>query len=297
MKERTIHIAFNNQQNPKIAFDLLRIEELRQRDNLDHNPCNLHLVEFYLIVVLEGGQGLHTIDFTDYNCRQGSILTIRKDQLHKFSRSNLKGYLLLFTDEFLTHYLDKLEVLKTLQLFNELLGHPIIQLEVDELAEISALIQRIAKEYNNLNDPYSVEIIRSELHILITKLYRIKSSKKLIVVTKQYLNEFVTFQNLVEQHVRTTIRVKDYARMMNCSTKTLNNISKSIINKTAKEFIDEISLKQIKRLLINTNHSIKEIAFSSGFEEATNFYKYFKRLTQITPEQFRTSTQIPISTV
>ena len=132
---------------------------------------------------------------------------------------------------------------------------------------------------------------------MITKLYRIKSNKKLIIAQKQYLNEFVTFQNLIEQHVRTTIRVNDYARMMNCSTKTLNNISKSIINKTAKEFIDEISLKQIKRLLTNTSLSVKEIAFLSGFEETTNFYKYFKRLSQTTPEQFRISTQIPISTV
>ena len=31
----------------------------------------------------------------------------------------------------------------------------------------------------------------------------------------------------------------------------------------------------------------KEIAYKSGFEEIPNFYKYFKRQTQLTPEQFR----------
>lgn len=297
MKEQSLHVKFNNQKNPQAKLDIVRIEDLMQRDDLDHNPCKLHLVEFYLIIIIENGKGVHTIDFTDYDCKQGSILTIRKDQLHKFSKSNLKGYLLLFTDEFLAHYLEQLEVLKTLQLFNELLGHPVTQLDEGETAEIAAILNRMQQEYANLDDPYALEILRSELHILITKLYRIKSNKELIISKKQYLNEFVVFQNLIEEHVSTTIRVKDYAHMMACSTKTLNNISKSIINKTAKEFIDEISLKQIKRLLVNTNNSVKEIAYLSGFEETTNFYKYFKRLTQTTPEQYRISMQIPITTI
>ena len=66
------------------------------------------------------------------------------------------------------------------------------------------------------------------------------------------------------------------------------NISlQGLVNKSEKAFVDEISTKQIKRLLINTKLSIKEIAYQSGFEETTNFYKYFKRQTQVTPEQFR----------
>ena len=99
------------------------------REDLDHNPCELHLVEFYIIIFVASGQGFHTVDFTDYTCQRGSIITIRKDQLHKFVKTNLTGTLLLFTDEFLEHYLEKLEAIKTLQLFNELLGNPVIQLE------------------------------------------------------------------------------------------------------------------------------------------------------------------------
>jgi len=283
------HIKFQNSNNPNAKFDIVSLEPLLNRTNLDHNPCEIHLVEFYIIIFIEGGKGFHTVDFTDYPCQSGSILTIRKDQLHKFVKTNLKGTLLLFTDEFLEHYLEKLEAIKTLQLFNELLGNPIIQLEGNEIAEIAASIQRIHQEYFTYNDLYSLEIIRSELHILITKLYRIKANKKQVIQKKQYLNEFVELQNLIEQNAHKTIKVKDYAQMMHVSTKTLNNISKSIINKTAKEFIDEICIKQIKRLLINTSNTVKEIAFDTGFEETTNFYKYFKRHTQTTPEQFRAS--------
>jgi len=143
------------------------------------------------------------------------------------------------------------------------------------------------EEYFKVNDPYSLGIIRSELHILIAKLYRIKAQNTAIINDKKYLNEFIEFQKMVEAKINETTRVGDYAEMMGVSTKTLNNITKHIVNKTAKEFIDEICTKQIKRLLINTELSVKEIAYASGFEETTNFYKYFKRQTQTTPERFR----------
>ncbi len=122
---------------------------------------------------------------------------------------------------------------------------------------------------------------------LVSKLHRIKSIKNQINFNRKYLPEFVKLQKLIEEHAPQNSKVMDYARMMGKSTKTLNNITQTIINKTAKEFIDEICAVQIKRILINTDLSIKEIAFELGFEETTNFYKYFKRQTQLTPEQFR----------
>ena len=83
-------------------------------------------------------------------------------------------------------------------------------------------------------------------------------------------------------------KVSDYSDELGYSTKTLNKLTKATVHKTAKEFLDEIHLKQIKRLLINSTASIKEIAYQSGFDEPTNFYKFFKRTTGLTPEQFRT---------
>ena len=288
MKEDTKQIKFRNRQNPKAQFDLVRLEDMYQRDAIDHSPTELHRVEFYIIIFIEKGQGVHAIDFTDYKCSKGTLLTIRKDQIHKFFRSeNLKGSLLLFTDDFLVSYLEEAETQKTMLLFNELLGIPKLQLGNMEYGDILQKIQRIEKEYFNINDEYSLSIIRSELHILITQLFRIKAKGVQSNFEKKYLREFVEFQELVEMNVLKTTKVQDFARMLGVSTKTLNNITRNIINKSAKEFVDEICTKQIKRLLINTKLSIKEVAYRTGFEETTNFYKYFKRQTRTTPEQFR----------
>ncbi|MFK7933054.1 MAG: helix-turn-helix transcriptional regulator [Saprospiraceae bacterium] len=290
MATEPFQVKFKNSKNPNSAFDLITIEEIMRRTDLNHDIEKLHRVEFFTLIFITAGAGFHTVDFTDYPIKKGTLLTIRKDQIQRFHRNdNLRGYLLLFLDEFLVSYLEKLEAQKSLQLFNELLGVPKIQLPQNDYFVIHEIVQRITEEYFTRMDDYSLGIIRSELHILITKLYRIKAKDSQVIFDKKYLAEFIIFQNLVENHVKSTNRVSDYAKMMTISTKTLNTISKSIVNKTAKEFIDEISIKQIKRLLINTSLSIKEIAYASGFEETTNFYKYFKRQLGMTPEQFRTT--------
>ena len=290
MKDPFLHIKFKNQQNPESDFDLLAVERLFKRKALNHSPEKPHLVEFYMIIFVQEGQGKHNIDFIEYSYEKGTLLTVRKNQVHHFVKNNsVRGQLLLFKDEFLVSYLEKLEAQKTLQLFNELLGVPKIQLNAAEFKDIAAHVDRLSKEYQQIRDPYSLGIIRSELHILITKLYRIKSKNNQLISDKKYLSQFIAFQELVEKRVSTTTRVGDYAAMMGISTKTLNSISKSIVHKTAKEFIDDICIIQIKRLLINTSLSVKEIAYATGFEETTNFYKYFKRQVEMTPEQFRAS--------
>lgn len=290
MSETPIQVKFKNKVNPQSAFDLVKLEELLHREILDHSTEAPHRVEFFILLLVTEGQGKHTIDFTDYSYEKGTILTIRKDQIHRFHKVHQpKGHLLLFTDEFLVSYLEELEAKKALQLFNEMLVVPKIQLLGEDVEHVFDIISRIEHEYLNQADDYALGIIRSELHILITKLFRIKAKSHKTLLGKKYLTEFIAFQKLVEEHVTRTSRVADYAEMMATSTKTLNTISKSILNKTAKEFIDEIGATQIKRLLINTSLSVKEVAYASGFDETTNFYKYFKRQVGVTPEKFRSS--------
>jgi AraC family transcriptional activator of pobA len=281
-------ITFQNKNKPTSHFDILNLEELFNRKDLGFLIDDSHKVDFYIIIVIEKGSGNHTIDFKDYQCSERTILTIRKDQTHKFFRNDsIKGSVILFTDEFLVSHIERLENLGVTQLFNDLLSSPKLQLNPNDFSEIQKISQRIKSEFFEKNDNYSMNIIRSELHILTTKLFRIKSNIQNLDTGRKYLKEFIEFQNLVEHNVNAINKVKDYANKIGVSTKTLKTTTREVINKSAKEFIDDIRIKQIKRLLINTDLSIKEIAYNTGFEETTNSYKYFKRHTQTTPEQFR----------
>ncbi|NQY67847.1 MAG: AraC family transcriptional regulator [Flavobacteriales bacterium] len=290
MSNSPFKVKFKNKSNPKSVFDIVPLEKILKRSNLDHNPEELHKVDFYLLLFITSGSGSHTIDFTDYRFQKGTILTIRRDQIQKFIRGNgATGFLLLFTEDFLLSYLEAAEVQKSLQLFNEYLFNPKLFIHDVNFEDISSNIERLKQEYESESDNYSSQIIRSELHILLIKLLRLKTNSNEEVKNKFHLKLFLDFQDLILNDASKTTRVIEYAKILNTSPKTLNTATQSILNKTAKKLVDDIGIQHIKRLLINTPLSVKEIAYQSGFDDTNYLYKYFRRQVKMTPEEFRAS--------
>lgn len=80
---------------------------------------------------------------------------------------------------------------------------------------------------------------------------------------------------------------KDYAAHLKISHKHLNTICKYATGKTSKQYIDSNIIIEIKRWLSSSSHSVKELTYKFGFDEPTNFLKYFKKHTGKTPIQFK----------
>jgi len=94
------------------------------------------------------------------------------------------------------------------------------------------------------------------------------------------------FRNLLEQNVNYKVKVVDFCDQLNISAKQLNN-SLKLYNTTAKQYIDDRILLEINRLLVYSSLSIKEIAYEIGFEDPTNFTKYFKTRMNMLPTDYR----------
>ncbi|MGB3145681.1 MAG: helix-turn-helix domain-containing protein [Maribacter sp.] len=71
------------------------------------------------------------------------------------------------------------------------------------------------------------------------------------------------------------------------STKHLNQVVKDFTLNTAKTFIDDYVILEAKRAIVSTDKSLKEIAFDIGFDEVTNFTKFFKNKMNMTPKAFK----------
>lgn len=268
-------------------FDIITLKEVFMRTPSDHIQTEHHKVSFYVLFIIKKGKGIHTIDYKDYSYKKGTVFSLRKGVTHKFTRNNAEGDLLIFTEDFIIKHIGKKDGLKLLQLFNELLESPKIQLNKSMFSEIRTILKQLKREILLEKDEYSSSIKRSLLQVLTSKLYREKTKGKNINSNSKYLNQFLIFQNLIEQQWVENKTALNYAKQMSITPKTLNNIVKSIINKPAKSLIDNVVITQIKHLLINTELSITEIAYESGFEDPANFFKYFKKNTSFSPSQFR----------
>lgn len=289
MQDNYSDIKFDRAKGPAIGFEILPFENMLQRKDLNHDPKNLHRVHFYLLIFVTSGHGKHTIDFKEYEYAKGSVLTIRKNQIHNFHSGKAKGFMLLFTEEFVLSYLEKTSANIVSELFNELLFGQHTSLDKYEQEEVLTLVKQIQNEFKNSIDDHTPGIVRNLLQVLIRKILRVRNTSPRLTLTHKYTLKFLELQKLVELHCHEFRSVKYYANRLNITTKTLNTITQEVANKTGKKFINDIVLLFIKRLLINTDLTIKEIAYSSGFNETTNFFKFFKRNTHLTPETFRDS--------
>ncbi len=60
-----------------------------------------HRHEFYTLILITGGRGIHSIDFQDYKLLPNRIFLINYGQVHNWKKLNaVKGYVVLFTKEF-----------------------------------------------------------------------------------------------------------------------------------------------------------------------------------------------------
>lgn len=74
---------------------------------------------------------------------------------------------------------------------------------------------------------------------------------------------------------------------MGCSAKTLTRAAREVAGVQAKTFITRRITLEAKRLLAHGASSIALIGERLGFEDPTNFVKFFKREAGCTPGEFR----------
>lgn len=289
MKKPVKEISFNKNKSKNFQFDIISYEDLLNKNPRDHSQFDFHKISFYAILLFTQKTGKYNLNFKDYDFKKGTLFTLRKDNIHKFYKNNGKGMLLVFTEDFILNNTNQAEASKTFLLFNEILASSKLQLKESEFAEINHLIKLVQEEYFGLSDDYSLSIVRGFLQVIVTKLLRIKSKDNIVFDYQKYLSMFLKFQKMVEQECFYNKKVSYYARKMGITTKTLNNITQSIINKSVKTFINEIVIIQSKILIINSPNNLTEIAYQVGFEDPTNFFKYFRKYTGLSPKEFRAS--------
>ena len=290
MKQQFTEIKFDKSSG-QFQFDCVNFEDVLKKKPTDHSQFEFHKISFYALLLITEDSGTYNLNFKDYRYKKGTLFTVRKDNVHKFYKSKAKGVLIIFTENFIVNHANKLEASKIFLLFNEMLASPKFQLNTMEFQEIITLINLIKKEYFDVRDDFSSNIVRNLVQVLITNLFRIKSKNNLVFNKNKYLTMFLAFQELVEKHCFENKKVAFYAKQMAVTTKTLSNVTQSIIHKSAKGFIDDIVIIQSKRLIINSEDSLTEISYQVGFDEPTNFFKYFRKHVGVSPNQFRASCQ------
>ena len=101
--------------------------------------------------------------------------------------------------------------------------------------------------------------------------------KEKIFQSKDYEN-FRNFRQLVEEHYSETRNVEDYSRMMALSRKLFNQACRNVAEISAKQFIINRIILEIKRYISLGELLNYEIADLLGFDEGGQYDKVFYTL-------------------
>ncbi len=118
-----------------------------------------------------------------------------------------------------------------------------------------------------------------------TTKHTLPSEKPKASMTKHSL--ISRFGKLLRVHIREDHRVSYYADQLFVTPKYLTQVVKSTIGITPKDIIDRLLALESLQLLKHTNHTIQQISGQLGFPDQSYFGRFFKRMFNISPIQFR----------
>ncbi len=210
--------------------------------------------------------------------------TAPQQMLLKEEGTAIEGIFICFTDEFLG--LDENRMLKQLPVIqNPYNGHE-LALSAEDIVFVNDIITKLLAEYRTKAGWHN-SMLLSYLRILLiytSRLYTAQFTNDAGLADRDLLKKFkaLVTENFTDYH-----DVVTYAGMLHLSAGHFSELIKEQSGKTAIEHIHDRLLLEAKRMLFHTNNSIKEIAFELGFQDASYFNRFFKRLTSDTPLVYR----------
>ncbi|MGF1704351.1 helix-turn-helix domain-containing protein [Enterovibrio baiacu] len=280
------NVGFSYESTEQAEFEIIDMAKIYRSKGYDHDPAAPHRVSFFMMIFIEEGEGVHMVDFKEYPFKPGTMLFVQRDQVHAFDdTSQPKGKILIFTQAFLDNLHTNMRLPNYTPTHLNRQHSPFLQLEGESRERTHNLILQITQELDlNDRDPLIVMYLFSALALILKRQQPDEHCESL---SQSQSATFSRFFTLLQSNFQ---RVRDanwYASQIGTTYKTLNQVCKLAAGLTAKQVIDNFTILEIKRRLVVSNITSQQIAFDFGFEDASNFVKYFKKETQLTPSQFQ----------
>lgn len=264
---------------------------------LKHIPLSLFdskpfTLDHHVFIAQKSGRIRGKVSFTDLDIGEYSFSILTAGQLLQFfpGDEEFEGYFVLVSPDFFKRMNINLLMSLPPRFVVSLVKapvRPVVPIAREYFGNVIDYITLLFKVCSHVDNPKrescAAELLKSFLdeasfYISRKRTYREVSAKP---------STTARFLALVQENFKEHKDVGFYARRVSLSASQLYRKVKEESGKSAKEWIDEYTLAEAKSLLKSTELSIEEIADLLNFPSQSFFGKYFKRLTEMSPSQYR----------
>lgn len=264
------------------GVEVISLAELRRRMIGREDSLRTERADFHVLLMVDQGVLWHMVDFRDYALDEGSWLWVRPGQVQRFGDiSQASGSVVFFPSDTLAP-----GSASEAALDDPFAGTLWIPSDSGASATRQAL-GHLAAEFESTDAPLAVRsaVLR---HLLAVLLLRLTNQATPAGSMREALGDtFVHFRAAVEKNFARHRDVAFYAQKLGFAPRTLTRSSITAAGVGAKEYIDRRVVLEAKRLLAHTDEPAAGIADRLGFDDASNFVKYFALRAGVTPAAFR----------
>jgi AraC-like DNA-binding protein len=154
----------------------------------------------------------------------------------------------------------------------------------------------IHKRIENLSEIHGFDAFISLLSIL----FDLSISKNQSLLTSQgYVGQFDTSQSqriskviaYMQDNLLDNIKIKQVADLVNMSETAFSHFFKKRTQRSFSDYLADMRTSNAARLILETDRSISEVCFMSGFNNLSNFNRTFKGRYKCTPGEMRLQQQ------
>ncbi|QEH42001.1 AraC family transcriptional regulator [Chitinophaga sp. XS-30] len=288
-----IHRAFGM---PKPKHPLVSITYFDKDQPL--NPGNIpgyDVLSFYKITFIAENAGRLKYGQSYYDFDEGGMLFLAPNQLvgSTENNGNASCYILLLHPDFLQGY-PLAKKIKQYSYFSYAVNEA-LHLSDEEKQTILSVCAIIEKELNGRIDEFSQEVIIAQIELLLSYANRFYQrqfitrktiNNDILQKTETILDAYFNSEQSLKQGIPS---VRFLAGQLNISAGYLSDVLRSLIGKSAKQYIHEKLIEKAKEKLSTTQLTVSEIAYELGFGHPQSFSKLFKNKTDLSPLEFRAS--------
>lgn len=235
---------------------------------------------FDLLIEIEAGRAVHTVDFTGHPLAPGDLLWVRAGQVQQWGAvGDIEGPVFLFTPASIDP--GTWELIRSAGVATPNHWAAAAVAGTPAAAALATALVTAAAPAASLRDAALARALAAALLLLVLAVPEGSGRRP------PTHEAFVWFRDELERGFRTRHQVADYAARLGYSARTLNRLARENTGLSAKQLVDERIVLEAKRLLAHGRDPVARIAADLGFDDPSNFSKYFQHRTGTTPAVFR----------
>lgn len=247
----------------------------------------MHVTTFYEIFFFMEGSSSINLEGRQIAITAPCILFLRPAQPRQWELSGVKKCMVIFFEgAFMETFLKDHLFLHRLYYFLGGTFPVLLSSDQETLAVFENLLHSVKQEIESLQND-SHQLLRAYLYQILILLNRNYTAGYDLKGNLYENLNMLKFKEMLKQNIKEKQTVKEYAALLNMNRNRLNLLCHEIFAKDASEIIKSELIESCKYDLLTTDKTITEISYDHNFSAPSNFVRFFKTITSVSPAAYR----------